>query len=80
MAKYRFSDGKVVVASSPEEFVAKMRNGSWYPGKNDTEYMQTVAERGTKLGTHIRIDTAANFLEDLIEIGIVALEQEPLWN
>jgi hypothetical protein len=80
MARYRFSDGKTVVASSPEEFVKKMRFSSWYPGKSTEEFMQMVSERADKIGLHVRRDSEYNFLADLIGVGIVDLEPDPVWN
>lgn len=80
MAKYRFSDGKTVEASSPEEFVKKMRFSSWYPGRDTREFMSMVSERAGKIGLDVRKDSEYNFLADLIKVGIVGLEPEPVWN
>ncbi len=80
MAKYRFSDGKMVVASSPEEFVKNMRNSSWFPGRDTDDFMELVSERGEKVGVTIRSDSAYNFLTDLIKVGLVELEAETYWN
>jgi hypothetical protein len=80
MARYRFSDGKMVVASSPEEFVKNMRDSSWFPGQDTEDFMELVSERGEKIGIDIRSDSAYNFLTDLIKVGIVALEAETYWN
>lgn len=80
MAKYRFSDGKSITASTPEEFVRIMRETSWCPGNDVSNFMVLCSERGAKIGFDIRCDTAYNFLSDLIKVGIVCIDTETLWN
>ena len=80
MTKYRFSDGKAVEASSPEEFVRVMRATSFCPGEDVADFMDLCSERGQKIGFDIRSDSAYNFLTDFIRVGIVVVEPEPLWN
>lgn len=79
--KYTFADGKTIQASSPEEFVIKMRRGSWHPGKSVKQYMTQVAERGRKLGLQIDDSTENNFVESLKQIGYLFEEQtNTIWN
>jgi hypothetical protein len=73
-------DGKAITASTPEEFVVKMRETSWTPGDNTSNFMTLCSERGQKIGIAIRCDTAYNFLSDLIKAGVVAVEAETVWN
>lgn len=78
--KYRFTDGKAITARNPDEFVRVMRETSWCPGMDVSNFMDLVSERGEKIGFDIRSDSAYNFLADLIQVGIVAIEPETLWN
>lgn len=80
MARYRFTDGKSITASSPEDFVRLMREKSWTPGTDMANFMDLLSERGEKVGFDIRSDTAYNFLADLIRAGIVSIEAETVWN
>lgn len=80
MARYRFTDGKSITASSPEDFVRVMRETSWCPGTDVDNFMTLCSERGEKIGFDIRCDSAYNFLSDLIKVGIVAIEAETVWN
>lgn len=80
MARYRFTDGKSITASSPEDFVRVMRDTSWCPGTDVANFMSLCSERGGKIGFDIRSDSAYNFLSDLIKVGIVAIEAETVWN
>jgi len=69
--EYRLEDGGVITASSPEEFVMKLRLSSMF-GSNctDVEYMKEFANRyKIQSGAIIRSDTASNFVDDLQEIG-----------
>jgi hypothetical protein len=37
-------------------------------------------QRLFEIGLDIRSDSAYNFLADLIRVGVVTVESEPLWN
>jgi hypothetical protein len=78
--RYKFIDGSVIIASSPEEFVQKMRSTSWCPGEDDQDFMDLCSERGQKLEVDIRSDTAYNFLTDLIRCEVVTTEDIGEWN
>ena len=76
MKRYIFSDGKVIKASSDEEFIKKMRNTSFSESSNEKEFMIQCSERGKKLGLDIRYDTVYNFVSDLTKSGIVFCESD----
>lgn len=69
--RYKFSDGKMLTAKSPEEFVSKMRNVSYAESLNVEDFMEGCANRALKLGMKIRHELPNEFLEDLIKFGIV---------
>jgi hypothetical protein len=71
---YRFLDGKSIIANSPEEFVEKMRQTSWYAEETAKKFMYACSKRGHKIGLFIRYDTESHFLNDLIDSQIVAIE------
>jgi len=72
--EYRLEDGSVITASSPEDFVMRLRLSSMF-GSNctDAEYMTEFANRyKIQSGAIVRTDTASNFLDDLKDIGYVS--------
>jgi len=72
--KYKFTDGKILEADSPEEFLTKMRNASYAFVPDEQEFMEDCAERGRKMGVYILTDSPYSFLSSLIECGIVRAE------
>lgn len=72
--RYRFTDGKVIEASSPEEFLSKMRNSSYALSENDVQFMEDCAERGLKMGLDINTESPYQFLISLIRNKIVYRE------
>lgn len=81
MTKYKFMDGFVVVASTPLEFVEKMRQSSFTPSDDAQEFMDQVSDRGSKIGMDIRANSANNFLRDLINNEVVSIvTEETAWN
>ena len=71
--EYRLEDGGAITASSPEEFVTKLRESSKFDSDcTDQEYIDNFAHRQQiTSGAIIRTDTASNFLEDLKDIGYI---------
>lgn len=71
--EYRLSDGGVITASSPEEFIRNLRLSSMFGSScSDQEYMQEFANRyKIQTGAVIRSDTASNFMDDLKETGYI---------
>ena len=73
MTVYIFNGGGFVTASTPTEFVEKMRESSLFGRSDDTqEFMDQVAHR-CYLDRHaeIRLDNAEVFLSDLISNDFV---------
>lgn len=72
--EYKLEDGSVIAATSPSEFVTKLRESSKFDSDcTDQEYMHRFAHRcEVQSGALIRTDTAANFLADLIDTGYIA--------
>lgn len=71
--RYQFTDGKILEAETPEEFVEKMRGSSFFPADNTYEFMHDVAERGRRIGIYIKVDNEEKFLDSLISYGIVVM-------
>jgi hypothetical protein len=71
MLKYKLESGEALEASSPSDFVTKLRQGSRFDSDfTDPEFMERFAQRyKVQKGTLIRFDTPENFLEDLISTG-----------
>lgn len=70
---YYLSDGDRIVADSAEDFVMKLRTGSFFDSEGtDEAYMLRFVERyGQLRGRRIRTDTKAHFVEDLIATGYI---------
>lgn len=73
--EYRLEDGGLIKASSPQEFVTRLREGSKFDSHlTDTEYMKAFAERfKIQTGKDVPIDTAECFMAALLEVGYVTI-------
>lgn len=69
--KYKLQDGGIITASSPEEFVTKLRESSKFDSDcTDQEYMKNFSKRcEIQTGAIIRIETASFFVQDLQDTG-----------
>lgn len=70
---YHLLDGGQITASSPEEFVRLLREGSRFDYDcTDQKYMKNFARRYGELhGVAVATDTPAHFLTDLQAAGYV---------
>lgn len=73
--EYRLKDGGLIKASSPQEFVTKLREGSKFDSHlTDDEYMKAFAERfKIQTGKVIPVDTSERFMIALIDFGYVMI-------
>ena len=73
--EYRLKDGGLIKASSPQEFVTRLREGSKFDSHlTDDEYMKAFAERfKIQTGKVIPLDTLERFLKGLFESGYVRI-------
>lgn len=73
--EYRLKDGGLIKASSPQEFVTKLREGSKFDSHlTDDGYMKAFAERfKIQTGKDVPINTAECFMAALLEIGYVMI-------
>ena len=73
--EYRLKDGGLIKASSPQEFVTRLREGSKFDSHlTDDEYMKAFAERfKIQTGKVIPVDTPERFLKGLFESGYVRI-------
>lgn len=71
--EYRLKDGGLIKASSPQEFVTRLREGSKFDSHlTDDEYMKAFAERfKIQTGKELPIDTSEHFMKALIGWGYV---------
>jgi len=73
---YKLLDGCTIVASSHSDFVTKLRNTSFFPRESDDAYMADFAKRAyIMFGASVRSDSANDFANDLISLGIVYISQ-----
>ena len=73
---YKLLDGCTIVASSPSDFVSKLRNTSFFPRDSDEAYMGEFAKRAyIMFGASVRSDNADDFTNDLISLGIVYISE-----
>lgn len=74
--EYRLKDGGLIKASSPQEFVTRLREGSKFDSHlTDDEYMKAFAERfKIQTGKVIPLDTPERFLKELTDIGYVFVD------
>ena len=70
---YHLLDGGQIIASSPEEFVRLLREGSRFDYDcTDQEYMENFARRYGELhDVAVATDTPEQFLTDLQAVGYV---------
>ncbi len=73
--EYRLKDGGLIKASSPQEFVTRLREGSKFDSHlTDDEYMKAFAERfKIQTGEIIPVDTPECFMIALIDFGYVMI-------
>ena len=69
--EYILLDGGRIAASSAEEFVRLLREGSWFDSDcTDGEYMQRFAARYNEShGETVSTDTPEGFMSDLMKDG-----------
>lgn len=71
--EYELLDGGRIAASSPEEFVRLLREGSRFDFDcTDAEFMERFALRYNDLhGVTVKTDTPGHFIEDLQRFGYI---------
>ena len=71
--EYILLDGGRITASSAEEFVRLLREGSWFDNDcTDREYMERFAGRYNELhGVKVSTDTPELFMSDLMKDGYI---------
>jgi hypothetical protein len=71
--KYILEDGSEIIATSPADFVTKLRQSSFFENnKLDELYMREFAERyWTQTGNSVRTDTPEHFVKDLKNFGYI---------
>lgn len=74
--EYRLKDGGSIKASSPQEFVTRLREGSKFDSHlTDDEYMKAFAERfKIQTGKVIPLDTPERFLKELTDLSYVFVD------
>lgn len=74
--EYRLKDGGLIKASSPQEFVTRLREGSKFDSHlTDDEYMKAFAERfKIQTGKVIPLDTPERFLKELTDLSYVFVD------
>ncbi len=74
--EYRLKDGGLIKASSPQEFVTRLREGSKFDSHlTDDEYMKAFAERfKIQTGKVIPVDTPERFLKELTDLSYVFVD------
>lgn len=72
---YTLQDGGKITASCPTDFVTHLRESSKFDSEcTDAEYMANFAERFKQFsGQTVRVDSPANFLEDLLKYDYAKL-------
>ena len=70
---YKLEDGGVIIATSAEDFITQLREGSRFDSEcTDDEFVKNFAYRyKIKSGNEIRIIPPEAFLSDLIQFGYV---------
>jgi uncharacterized protein YutE (UPF0331/DUF86 family) len=70
---YELADGGKIAASTSEEFVQLLREGSWFDSDcTDEEFMERFASRYKLLhGVDVSCDTAEHFVADLNKYGYI---------
>lgn len=77
---YRLEDGSAITATTPSEFVTKLRESSMFDSEcTDQEYMYQFAHRyEVQTGSLIRADNPENFLKDLQDTGYIKVNGNSL--
>lgn len=74
--RYVTSDGTEFSAQDAEDLVHQMRESSYSQSTSDAEFMVAMAARvKMTVGSEVRCDTAAEFVEDLVRVGV--LKEKP---
>ena len=70
---YELADGGRIAAATPEEFVRRLREGSWFDSDcTDEEFMEHFASSYKLLhGVDVSHDTAEHFMADLRKFGYI---------
>jgi hypothetical protein len=73
---YVLDDGRRLKARRVRELIEMLRAESWIGrGDNKTEWMRDAAGRALKTTGHrVRFDTEANFVHDLLKVGLLKKE------
>lgn len=73
--EYKLEDGGLIKASSPQEFVTRLRESSKFDSHlTDDEYMKAFAERfKIQTGKDVSVDTPERFMAALLEFGYVMI-------
>ena len=75
MFKFTIIGDKPIYAYGFRDFLEKFRNGSFFPEKDMKTFMQEVSKRSRFLSkVPIRTDSEEHFVQDLISIGFVGIE------
>lgn len=76
MVTYLTDDGQRYQAKRSRDLVNQMRSDSWSSlSCSRSKWMRDVAKRAqTVTGRHVRSNTDANFVRDLVEIGLLRRE------
>lgn len=71
--KYRLKDGGIINASSPREFVRRLKESSRFDSHMaDDEYLKAFAERyKLQTGSEISIDPPEIFIKSLVNSGFI---------
>lgn len=70
---YNLLDGGTITATSPEDFVTQLREGSRFDSEcNNQEFMHNFARRYQELhGVDIISDSFESFVNSLIQLGYI---------
>lgn len=64
---------QTVVADNPYDLVGKMNRASFAAQPDQRQWMKQAAERAHSItGRTVRYDTAAHFIHDLFEVGMLS--------
>lgn len=72
---YNLLDGGTITATSHEDFITKLREGSRFDSEcTDSEFMQNFARRYRELhGINIASDSVDSFISSLIDTGYLIM-------
>lgn len=68
---YTLTNGHLIRASSPQEFVSLYRASSFFREKDEAAFMRAVACRASVLGLKVDTSSHASFLESLKTLQFV---------